>query len=236
MEIRRVLHSMRHQVAAIRQLARESMQPHTLGRARQERTDRRRPREELHIHGGVDASLAKLSKHAEKVEHTRQHVSIANRQHIFWRHEAHDIENGAVALEHAEVDVMASYHRHRAIDRIARQHRGAVLDELEEDDRGRGVERTVASDPAPQRQQETERNTNPVVDATDRGRPHRSAFPSRRHWRTLWASVPDQKYVAIFPAGHPASQRCSSFKYRQYSQSSRLAIRAPRPENLATHF
>ena len=30
-------------------------------------------------------------------------------------------------------------------------------------------------------------------------------------------------------AGHPASRRCSSLKYAQYSRSSRLAIRAPRP-------
>jgi hypothetical protein len=32
-------------------------------------------------------------------------------------------------------------------------------------------------------------------------------------------------------AGHPASRRCSSLKYRQYSRSSRLAIRAPRSGN-----
>ena len=42
--------------------------------------------------------------------------------------------------------------------------------------------------------------------------------------------------VAIFQAGHPASLRCSSLKCRPYSRSSRLAIRASHPENLATHF
>jgi hypothetical protein len=35
-------------------------------------------------------------------------------------------------------------------------------------------------------------------------------------------------------AGHPGWLRCSSFKYAEYSQSSRLAIRAPRSATYAT--
>ena len=35
---------------------------------------------------------------------------------------------------------------------------------------------------------------------------------------------------SAFRAGHPAWRRCSSFKYSRYSQSSRLASRAPRSE------
>ena len=65
----------------------------------------------------------------------------------------------------------------------------------------------------------------------------------------LMASVPSSKFADIFRAGHPSStptrlprwgprgwRRCSSLKYSRYSRSSRLASRAPRPENLSPNF
>ena len=50
------------------------------------------------------------------------------------------------------------------------------------------------------------------------------------------SSVPNRRSADIFPAGHPASLRCSSLTYALYARSSRLAIRAPRPEYLSPNL
>ena len=69
-----------------------------------------------------------------------------------------------------------------------------------------------------------------------RQRPSRPG--ARRGWTRCSASssVPEPKFADIFRAGHPASLRCSSVEYSRYSPSSRLAIRAPRPEYLSPNF
>jgi hypothetical protein len=44
------------------------------------------------------------------------------------------------------------------------------------------------------------------------------------------ARVLSHGFAVEFRAGHPSWRRCSSLKYVEYSHSSRLARRAPRPE------
>ena len=51
-----------------------------------------------------------------------------------------------------------------------------------------------------------------------------------RHHGDISALEPS--FAGVFGAGHPASLRCSSLAYAQYAHSSRLAIRAPRPDHL----
>ncbi len=57
-EVRVVLDPVRHQVAAVRKLAGEAVQPDPRRRAGQEREHRRGAREELHVDHGVDAPRA----------------------------------------------------------------------------------------------------------------------------------------------------------------------------------
>src|SRR4029450_13158379 len=65
-----------------------------------------------------------------------------------------------------------------------------------------------------------------------------------RHEEAVQVDVDDLAHISVqesnlddvFRAGHPASRRCSSLAYSTYARSSRLAIRAPRPEYSSTNL
>ena len=62
---------------------------------------------------------------------------VTNRDDIGRRHGADHVEDRAIALEHAEEDVVAADRARRARDRVLREHRGALLDEFEEENLAR---------------------------------------------------------------------------------------------------
>src|SRR5688572_453837 len=139
MELRQVLNAVRHQVAAIRQLAGEAMQADARLRAGQEGEDRRRPREEFHVDDGVDAVTPHRQGGVQEIGDERRQRLVANADDVGGRYGADDVEDGAVALEDAEEHVVAADRARRASDGVLREYRRALLDELEEKELARCV-------------------------------------------------------------------------------------------------
>ena len=61
-------------------------------------------------------------------------VLVADAQDVSGGHHVQEVEDGAIALEDAEEEVVAADAGGRARDGVLRQHRGSLLDELQEED------------------------------------------------------------------------------------------------------